>query len=73
MMAVPIDVEPGRPVDLFGGSYLVDSAFHVPQYDVSRDGRFLMIKTEEAPPNPVALNVVFNWFEELRRLAPVNR
>jgi serine/threonine-protein kinase len=45
-------------------------------FDVSRDGRrFLLIKagegTEQAAP-PLQIVVVQNWFEELKRLAPVN-
>src|SRR5687767_13375710 len=45
-------------------------------YDVSRDGqRFLMIRggdsDEQAAPPPQIV-VVQNWFEELKRLAPVN-
>ena len=38
-------------------------------YDVARDGRFLaVVRDESAPPAPV--NVVLNWFEELKRLVP---
>ena len=45
-------------------------------YDVSRDGRrFLLIKavegSEQAAPPPQIV-VVQNWFEELKRLSPVN-
>ena len=42
-------------------------------YDVSRDGRFLMIKDAPAgDPNaaPASIVVVLNWFEELTRLVP---
>jgi hypothetical protein len=41
-------------------------------YDISKDGkRFLMIKqTDEKPPPVTRLNVVDNWFEELKRLVP---
>ena len=36
-------------------------------YDVSRDGqRFLMIRNERTAA-PTQLNVVLNWFEELKR------
>jgi serine/threonine-protein kinase len=41
-------------------------------YDVARDGRFLMIKQgPRDPAAPPALVLVQNWFEELKRLAPV--
>ncbi len=39
-------------------------------YDISPDGqRFLMIKAVEGVAQ---LNVVLNWFEELKRLVPTN-
>ena len=37
-------------------------------YDVDSEGRFLMVKDEEQPANQI--NVVLNWFEELKRLVP---
>jgi Tol biopolymer transport system component len=41
-------------------------------YDISKDDeRFLMIKQVDEQPAPVThLNVVLNWFEEVKRLAP---
>ena len=49
-----------QPRVLFEGSYL-------PQFDISPDGqRFLMVKQED-----LQINVVLNWFEELKRLVPV--
>ncbi len=44
-------------------------------YDVSKDGkRFLMIKQVDEQPAPVThLNVVLNWFEELKRLVPTGK
>ena len=40
-------------------------------YDVSADGRFLMVRLD---PDATAdhLQVVLNWHEELKRLVPVN-
>jgi Tol biopolymer transport system component len=41
----------------------------LPQYDVARDGQhFLMLKGTQAESSPAHLNVVSNWFEELRTL-----
>jgi Tol biopolymer transport system component len=41
----------------------------LPQYDVAPDGqRFMMLKAAEAESAPAQLNVVLNWFEELRKL-----
>jgi hypothetical protein len=37
-------------------------------YDVAADGRFLMVGESSAEANE--LNVVLNWFEELKRLVP---
>ena len=39
-------------------------------YDVAPDGRFLMIQDSQEP-TPVSVNVVLNWFEQLKRLAPI--
>jgi hypothetical protein len=39
-------------------------------YDISPDGqRFLMIKRER---EEAQINVVLNWFEELKRLVPID-
>ncbi len=70
MIAVGIKTEPtftaGSPVVLFTGSYTSGS---VVNYDISPDGqRFLMIKAEETAA--AQINVVLNWFEELKRLVP---
>jgi len=71
-----------NPVFLFEGQYLrgregdggnydvsLDGQRFLMDYDVSLDGqRFLMV--EEADPSAsIQVNVVSNWFEELRRLA----
>jgi Tol biopolymer transport system component len=43
-------------------------------WDVSRDGRFLMVKLDESTPGPVTeLTLVQNWFQELERLLPQAR
>jgi hypothetical protein len=40
-------------------------------YDVAADGRFLgVLRDSTIPQAPV--NVVLNWFDELKRLVPVN-
>jgi len=39
-------------------------------YDVTRDGqRFLMVKDQSG--SATQINVVVNWFDELKRLVPV--
>jgi len=67
---------PGTPRLLFEGVYLTD--FHVARtWDITPDGqRFLMIKDDEGTPETLAaegkLILVQNWFEELKRLVPVD-
>jgi len=52
------------PVQLFEGPFS-------PQYDVARDGRFLMIQQSPSSTEGAAsIVVVQNWFEELKRLVP---
>ncbi len=62
----------GKPRMLFEGPYLPTAA-SFPFYDVSPDGqRFLMLKPVESQASaPTQINVVLNWFEELKRKAPV--
>jgi Tol biopolymer transport system component len=73
MMAVDVSTEgtfsAGKPKVLFEGAY-VPTPRSFPDYDVSPDGqRFLMLKaTEQAAPTQI--NVVLNWFEELKQEAP---
>jgi len=64
-MAVSVETEPefevGRPSALFGG---VISAINL--YDVAPDGQSFFVLKRDAAPKEV--RVVFNWFEELKRL-----
>ena len=75
MMAVDIATQPGfaagKPRMLFEGPYLPTAAT-IQNYDVSPDGqRFLMLKpSESAGAAPTQINVVLNWFEELKRRVP---
>jgi Tol biopolymer transport system component len=75
MMAVGIDTRPsfsaGKPRLLFEGKYQ-PPPFTSPNYDVTSDGqRFLMLKPSEAgEAAPTQINVVLNWFEELKRRVP---
>ncbi len=77
MMAVAVDAEsdfrPGKPQMLFEGPYL-PTRFSYPFYDVRPDGqRFLMLQpVESATGGASQINVVLNWFEELKRLVPTN-
>jgi serine/threonine-protein kinase len=70
-----VDVKAGSgfsatpPRLLFTGPYVNVPG---PSYDVGPDGRFVLI---EGPPEApvIRLNVVLNWFDDLRRLVPVSR
>jgi Tol biopolymer transport system component len=76
MMAVEIATKPsfsaGTPKVLFEGQYQSLPTLSTPNYDVSPDGqRFLMLKpTEQAQAAPTQINVVLNWFEELKQKVP---
>jgi len=78
MMAVPIETEPtfnsGNPAVLFDVPDLLSVNGAPRMFDIHPDGQqFLMIKgssvTSENPLGP-QINVVLNWFEELKRLVP---
>ena len=74
MMAVDIATQPsftaGKPRLLFEGTYEPTWATN-PNYDVSADGqRFLMVKASEQEQSNTQINVVQNWFEELKRRVP---
>ncbi len=74
MMAAPIDTQhafsAGTPKTLFQGQYVTLSN-STPNYDVTADGqKFLMLKTT-APP--AQINVVVNWFEELKQKVPTGK
>jgi hypothetical protein len=64
----------GKPRMLFEGQYEPTPATF-PNYDVSPDGqRFLMLKpVEQAQAAPTQINVVLNWFEELKQKVPMGK
>jgi len=79
MMALDVTTQPGfspgKPHMLFEGQYsasewpLIDTA-----YDVSPDGqRFLMTKGAEQAAEATQINVVLNWFEELKQKVPTGK
>ena len=77
VMAVEITTQPifsaGKPRMLFEGPY-VPSPRSFADYDVSPDGqRFLMLKRSEEAQAPAEINVVLNWFEELKQKVPTGK
>jgi hypothetical protein len=58
---------------LFDGRY-ESAPFPIANYDVSPDGqRFLMLKPSEQEVAPTQINVVLNWFEELKQKVPTGK
>ena len=76
MMAVEVTSQAtfsaGKPKMLFEGQYLaVQRGLTGTAYDVSPDGqRFLMVKETEPSTSVTQINVVLNWFEELKQRVP---
>ncbi|MCZ6878519.1 MAG: protein kinase, partial [Acidobacteria bacterium] len=76
MMVVAVETEATfqaeRPSLLFEGSYAYNYTGMTSNYDITPDGqRFVMVQaTQESAP--AQIQVVLNWFEELKRLAPAN-
>ena len=75
LMVVDITTEPtfkaGTPRVLLEGTFLLRTNIGV-NYDISPDGqRFLVVQGSDA--NLTQLNVVLNWFEELKRRVPVKQ
>jgi Tol biopolymer transport system component len=68
MMATAVET---NPVFAASKPKLLFEAHYETGYDVSPDGqRFLMIKASEQESAATQVNVVLNWSDELRRLAP---
>jgi serine/threonine-protein kinase len=76
MLAVPVQagraIVAGRPQALFELAMLAQGGGNRP-YDSAPDGRFFVIRTGQPEAGtPPQIVVVQNWFEELKRLVPVN-
>jgi hypothetical protein len=75
-----VDVQPGTKLVAGRPQPLFEFAMHPIQgserpYDIDRDGRFLIIRrdqTEAGVAPASSLILVQNWFEELKRLVPVD-
>jgi len=74
MMEVTVESKPDGTVEvgqsqLLFKDHVYDSYYNIRNYDVTSDGHFLMIKA--APHRQI--NVVLNWAQELKRLAPTGK
>jgi eukaryotic-like serine/threonine-protein kinase len=73
LMAVAVET---KPIFKPGKAELLSQGKYAPSWDISPDGkRFLMMKesgaTTSEAEGPRKINVVLNWFEELKRRVPV--
>jgi eukaryotic-like serine/threonine-protein kinase len=79
MMATEIATHPrfsaSKPNVLFAGQFQPSpSPVPTANYDVSPDGRrFLMLKSDEPEGAATQINVVLNWFEELKQRVPTRK
>jgi Tol biopolymer transport system component/predicted Ser/Thr protein kinase len=79
MMALDVTIEPnfsvGKPHLLFERHYFTsDFPLVGTAYDISPDGqRFLMVKGVEQATAVTQINVVLNWFEELKQKVPTGK
>jgi serine/threonine-protein kinase len=80
-MGVTVKTEPifsfEPPKVLFQGTYVIATTAFLSNWDISPDGeRFLMIKkaqpTASAETSPPKVNIVLNWFEELKERVPMD-
>jgi serine/threonine-protein kinase len=75
MMTVDVsttgEFKAGAPRVLFEGPY--QASVPVRSFDVTPDGQFIMVRTQDPPDQPVTrVNVVLGWAEELKRRVPVH-
>ena len=80
VMAVEVETKsafsPGKPKVLFQGEYISGSTSNLNPWDISHDGkRFLMVKeatrvSTTAEASRPTINIVLNWFEELKERVP---
>ena len=59
---------------MFSGPYEHSGRSQETSYDVAEDGRFLMVLREEGQAEQtMRINVVLNWFEELKARVPTEK
>jgi serine/threonine protein kinase/Tol biopolymer transport system component len=78
MLALDVTTQPtfsaGKAKLLFEGQYQPSATPSTRNYDVSADGQhFLMVKADEQEQSTSRINVVLNWFEELKRRVPTGK
>jgi Tol biopolymer transport system component len=77
ILAASVDLQsgsPGTPSVLFESDNMYEYDRPVPTFDVSEDGQRLLLGImPEKRTDPVQINLVINWFEELKRLCPTGK
>jgi Tol biopolymer transport system component len=74
-----VDITPGQNLSAGSPSVLFEfnaaGSANIRNYDITPDGRRFLIreKKDHALPPVTALNLVRNWFEELKRLSPAGK
>ena len=70
MMAAGVEISTSftarKPRQLFDGYLVNEGGPGIAGYDTTPDGKFLMIAGSRFGPRTTQLNVILNWFEELR-------
>ncbi|MCZ6750264.1 MAG: hypothetical protein O7E51_00365 [Acidobacteria bacterium] len=63
----------GTPRLLFEGTYELSGGTRA-NYDVTPDGqRFVMVQLGEVGSEATQINIVLNWFEEMKRRVPTDQ
>jgi eukaryotic-like serine/threonine-protein kinase len=76
LVAVPMQRGTGTPAGIARELFNVEARFRVSgnaaAYDVEPGGRRFIMVTQEPSPEPAVqrVNIVLNWFDELKRLVP---
>jgi Tol biopolymer transport system component len=72
IMRIPVQTTPalvvGKPETLFDDPYV--SGYRSRNYDVSADGRFLMVKLADTEKMAQPIHIITGWIEELKRRVP---
>ncbi len=71
-MSLGVNAAPGKPKLLFEGDF--DTGDRVPGYAVSPDGqRFYFLQQSQRAGRQASVDIVLNWFEELKQRLPVGK
>ena len=62
----------GKPLLLFQGNFS-SAGFFGRNFDIAPDGKhFLMLEYEKVKPTETRINIILNWFEELKKQLPAD-